>query len=132
MKRILSFLFAISLASLSAQMKPEQVVQKQLEHYNGRDIDGFMSVIDPKITIHEFSDGKVLINGFDDCKKFYSDLFAKSPKLHSKLITRTVMSNKVIDHEYITGRNGSDTATELVLIYEVQDDKIHKITVIRK
>lgn len=113
-------------------MNPEQVVQKQLEYYNNLDIDGFMSVIDPKITIHEFSDGKVLINGFDDCKKFYAKLFDESPNLHSKIVTRTVLGNKVIDHEYITGRNGSDIPTELVLIYEVKNDKIYNITVIRK
>ena len=36
-------------------MTPEEVVQKQLETYNKRDIDGFISVIDENITIHNFS-----------------------------------------------------------------------------
>ena len=54
-----------------------------------------------------------------------------SPSLHSKILTRTVFENKVIDHEFITGRNGNSTPLELVLIYEVQEEKITKITVIR-
>ena len=42
------------------------------------------------------------------------------------------IGNKVIDHESIVGRNGSDEVIELVLIYEVNERKITKITVIKK
>ena len=118
--------------SLSAQMTPEEVVQKQLETYNNRDIDGFMSVIDKDITMHNFATGDVTLKGFDACKKVYAALFEASPKLHSNILTRTAFDNKVIDHEYITGRKGSDTPIELVLIYEVNHEKITKITVLRK
>lgn len=118
--------------SLSAQMTPEEVVQKQLDTYNNRDIDGFMSVIDTTITMHDFATGEITLEGYDACKKVYTDLFAASPKLHSKILTRTVFDNKVIDHEYITGRKGSDTPIELVLIYEVNNEKITKISVLRK
>lgn len=116
----------------TAQMTPDQIVQKQLEMYNNRDIDGFMSIIAKDITVHEFSSGKILIDGYDACKKNYTNLFEASPKLHSKIVTRTVFDNKVIDHEYITGRKGSDAPIELVLIYEVMHEKITKITVLRK
>lgn len=117
--------------SLSAQMTPEEVVQKQLKTYNNRDIDGFMSVIGENITMHDFSTGKVTLEGYDACKKFYSTLFEASPNLHSNILTRTVFGNKVIDHESITGRNGSDEIIELVLIYEVQHGKIFKISVLK-
>jgi hypothetical protein len=113
-------------------MTPEEVVQKQLETYNNRDIDGFMSVIDQNITMHDFATGETTLEGYEDCKKVYADLFEASPKLHSKILTRTVFDNKVIDHEFITGRKGSETPIELVLIYEVNDEKITKITVLRK
>ena len=122
----------LTLVSISAQMTPEEVVQKQLETYNNRNIDGFMSVIDQNITVHEFSNGAVVIDGYNACKKVYTALFETSPKLHSKIVTRTIFDNKVIDHEYITGRKGSDTPIELVLIYEVNHEKITKITVLRK
>lgn len=120
------------IVSLSAQMTPEEVVQKQLETYNNRDIDGFMSVIDKEITMHNFATGDVTLKGFDACKKVYAALFEASPKLHSKILSRTTFDNKVIDHEHITGRKGSDTPIELVLIYEVNHEKITKITVLRK
>lgn len=131
MKSIITLFLALTLVSLKAQMTPEEVVQKQLESYNNGDIDAFMSVIAEDITIYEFSNGEIIIKGDDDCKKFYTNLFKDSPSLHSKILTRTVFENKVIDHEYITGRNGNSTPVELILIYEVGDEKITKITVIR-
>lgn len=117
---------------LSAQMTPEEVVQKQLETYNNRDIDGFMSVIAENISLHDFSSGKVTLKGYKACKAFYGDLFEASPKLHSTILTRTVFGNRVIDHERITGRNGNEGVLELVLIYEVDKEKIFKISVLKK
>ncbi len=113
-------------------MTPEEVVQKQLETYNNRDIDGFMSTIDENVTFHNFADGQLTMKGSAACKAFYSELFEASPKLHSTILTRTVFGNKVIDHESIVGRNGDDEILELVLIYEVKNEKIRKVTVLRK
>lgn len=117
---------------MSQKMTPEQVVQNQLEAYNQRDINAFMSVIDPKVTFHNFSEGVETMKGRQACKEFYAALFEASPNLHSKIITRTVFGNKIIDHESITGRNGNDEPLELVLIYEVQNEKISKVTVLKK
>ena len=131
-KSILTLSLILTTVSLSAQMTPEEVVQKQLESYNNRDIEGFMSVIDQNVSMYDFSTMELTLEGFKECKKVYSALFKASPELHSKILTRTVIGNKVIDHEYITGRKGSDTPIELVLIYEVNLEKITKITVLRK
>ncbi|QCX02083.1 hypothetical protein FGM00_18910 [Aggregatimonas sangjinii] len=137
MKSVLKFVFLfatiLSVATLSAQnMTPEQVLQKQLETYNNRDIDGFMSVIDETITIHNFSTGMITVDGYDACKAFYEKLFKNSPELHSTILNRTVFGNKVIDHERIIGRNGNDDVLELVLVYEVKDEKIIKIWVLKE
>lgn len=133
LKWLLLVTTSLAIATVSAQkMTPEQVVQKQLETYNSRDIDGFMSLIDNDITFHDFSSGKITMEGYDACKEFYSGLFKASPKLHSTIITRTTFGSRVIDHESITGRNGNDEVLELVLIYEVQKEKIVKISVLKK
>ena len=42
-----------------------------------------------------------------------------------------VMGNKVIDHESITGRMGNDDIPELIVVYEVIEEKINRITIIR-
>lgn len=132
MKRLITICLVLTCTALSAQMTPEEVVQKQLETYNHRDIDGFMSVMDENITIHDFTTGKVRLKGYKACKDFYGRLFKASPELYSTIVSRTVFGNKVIDHESITGRNGIDEVLELVLIYEVEKEKIFKISVLKK
>ncbi len=131
MKLIYTLFLIICSSSTIAQMTPEEVVQKQLEAYNNRDIDGFITLVSERITFYDYSDNRMTMQGTEACKEFYSDLFEASPKLHSTILTRTVLGNKVIDHERITGRNGHEAALELVLIYEVQNEKIIRITVLK-
>ncbi len=113
-------------------MTPEEIVQKNVDFYNQRDISGFISLCSSDIKIFNFSDNTIAINGIEECNKFYLDLFEKSPKLHSTIVSRIVYGNKVIDLESIAGRLGKDEIVELVLIYEIKDEKIFKVTVIRK
>jgi hypothetical protein len=117
---------------LNAQKTAEQIVQANLDAYNNLDIEQFMSYISDDIEVYEFDNKKLSIKGAEACRKIYAELFEQSPKLNSTILKRIVFDNKVIDHEYIIGRRGSDTAIELVLIYEVKDEKIFKISVMRK
>lgn len=124
----LCFLFM----TLTMQNTPVQIVQKQLDTYNSRDIEGFMSVMSPNVALYEFGQSTPTAQGADSVRKLYTQLFDKSPQLHSTLIKRMVMGNKVIDHESIVGRNGNLEAIELIVIYELDVKmKINRITVIR-
>ncbi len=111
-------------------MASELVVQKQLRAYNNRNIDEFMSVMSKDIMVHDFANQKTIMKGYVACKDFYARLFENSPKLHSTILKRIVFGNTIIDHEEITGRNGHKGALEMVLIYEVKNGKIFKITVL--
>jgi hypothetical protein len=113
-------------------MSPEQVVQKQLEAYNLKDIEGFMAVIDKDVSFHDFSTNQTTLSGSEECRAYYTNLFNASPNLHSLILKRTVFDNTIIDHERITGRNGNIDITELVLIYEVANEKIIRVTVLNK
>lgn len=122
----------LSIFSASNQiMTPEQVVQKQLDTYNARDIDGFMSVMSDDVSLYNLGQSTPISSGWTEVKNIYNNLFDKSPRLRSELVNRIVMGNVVIDHEKITGRMGNKDVLELSVIYEVRDEKIHKITVIR-
>ena len=74
MKAVLMLFICLLTLSLSAQMTPEEVVQKQLETYNNRDIDGFMSVIDKNIIMRDFHSGEITLEGYAACKKIYDSL----------------------------------------------------------
>jgi hypothetical protein len=112
-------------------MNAEQVVQANLEAYNNRDIDTFMACFSPQVALFEWSNPLPRVSGLDGVRARYSELFAASPNLHSTILQRIVCGNAVIDHEQIVGRDGSADPYYLVLIYEVQDGKIEKITSIR-
>ena len=116
----------------SQNRTPEQIVQENLNFYNSRDIDGFMTSFSDEISIYEFQKAKPSVVGLEKVRKVYTRLFENSPKLHSTIVKRITFDNKVIDHESITGRNDQKDILELVLIYEVKNQKISKITVLRK
>jgi len=134
MKNIFLMLSIFSTFSLmlNAQKSAEEIVQSNLDAYNNLDIDEFMAYISDDIEVYEFDSKKLSIKGAEACRKVYIELFEQSPNLHSTILKRIVFDNKVIDHEYIVGRRGSDTAIELVLIYEVKEEKIYRISVMRK
>ncbi|MBT8115147.1 MAG: nuclear transport factor 2 family protein [Arenicella sp.] len=109
----------------------ESVVQSNLDAYNQRDIDGFMASISGEIELYGYGNPEPSLAGAAAVRDFYLQLFENSPGLKSTILSRIVIGNKVIDHESITGRNGSDELVELVLIYEVENQQIVRITVIR-
>lgn len=115
-----------------AQMNPESIVQQNLEAYNQRDIEKFMSYIHPDIQMFEWDTLTPSASGYQEVKSRYAQLFKKSPSLHSLIMSRSVLGNKIIDYEVISGRMGEPNFVEMVVIYEVENQLIKKILVIRK
>jgi hypothetical protein len=113
-------------------LTPEQVVQRSVEYYNNRNIEALMSLFSNDIKFYNFSDNKPFIDGIEQCRQFYKDLFDTSPNLHSTILKRISFDNKVIDHESIVGRRGTDEVLEIVIIYEVRGHEIFRATVIRR
>jgi hypothetical protein len=134
MKLLIYFVFFnLSIPIIQAQnaINPEEIVQENLDFYNQRNIDGFMSSFSDSISLFLFGKTEPVANGKEEIKRLYKELFDDSPKLHSTILHRAVIGNKVIDHESIKGRKGSKKTLKLVMIYEVSGDKIVRMTVIR-
>ena len=111
-------------------MEIEKIVQAQLEAYNKRDLNEFISYYSKDIEIYNFLENKPFLNGQFELKKNYEDVFNNSPKLNAIILNRIVYDNKVIDHEQVTGRKGVDLI-DVVVIYEMKDNLIHKVYFIR-
>lgn len=130
---LLIFYLFFAIMDINAQnLSPEQIVQKNLAAYNKRDINGFIASFSNDIALYNYGDPKPSIVGIDAIKAFYKRVFDASPNLHSTILKRIVFDNKVIDHERITGRVGSEKPVEIVLIYEIINFKIVKLLAIRK
>ena len=133
MKPLLIFLFlGISQMNFTQNISTEQIIQSNLDAYNNRDLEKFMPWFSEDVELYNFSEMKLVASGKSAIEKLYKELFAASPNLHSTILKRIVIENKVIDHESIVGRKGASDVLEIVMIYEVKDGKIFKMTSIRK
>jgi len=113
-------------------MTIEEIVDKQMKAYDERDIEAMMSVFSKDIQIINFSTKQVIVDGADDCRKMYIELFNQSPNLRAEILNTIAIDNKIIVQEYIHGRNGSTEKMEQVVIFDVNNEKINRLHVIRK
>ncbi len=116
------------------EMTPEQLVQRQLDCYNAKDLDGLLATYAPDASQFDLH-GNLLAKDRDEFRKRFAIRFAE-PDLHAKLVQRIVMGNVVTDYEIIT-RNFPATdpdfpnakgTIEMLCIYEVDNDLIVRAT----
>ena len=93
-------------------------VQRQLDAYNAKDIDGWLSTYakDAKqFNLH----GECLATGHEEMRKRIAIRF-EEPDLNARLLSRIVMENVVVDHEVIT-RNFPEGKgeIEMLCVYEI-------------
>ncbi len=110
-----------------AEISPRHIVQKQLDAYNARDIDGFMDTYSDDVKLYNFPN-ELFLEGKEKMRQRYAGFFENTPDLHCEIKNRIVTGNKVIDEEYITA-NGTNFGA--VAIYEVINGKIAKVTFLR-
>jgi hypothetical protein len=108
-------------------VKAESVVQQQLESYNARDLEAWLATYKDDAEQYLLHGG-LLASGHDAIRKRMADRF-NDTALHAELVSRTVMDNVVVDHEFVT-RTFPDglTTVEMICIYEVQAGLIIKAT----
>ncbi|NNK76718.1 MAG: SnoaL-like domain-containing protein, partial [Maribacter sp.] len=106
---------------------PEPIVQKQLDAYNDRNMEAFLSTYSDDVKVFDFPD-KPRFEGKDQMRERYQSFFTDTPDLHCQIKTRMVIANKVIDEEFITANGNNFSA---VAIYEVENGKIVKVTFLR-
>ena len=104
-------------------LTPEAVVQRQLEAYNARDIDALIAIYAADAQMFEHR-AKLIASGSSALRECFLTRFTE-PNLYAQLLKRVVMENRVIDQERVT-RTFPDGpgSVELVMIYEVQNEKI--------
>lgn len=105
----------------------EDIVQKQLDAYNARDINAFMAAYSKDIQLFNYPN-ELRSEGHNTMRESYSSFFEKVPDLHCKILERIVIGNKIIDHEFITANGNTFKA---VAIYEVENGLISKVTFIQ-
>ncbi|WP_235298413.1 amidohydrolase family protein [Portibacter marinus] len=116
-------------ASQILEVTPAILAQQQLNAYNAGDIDAFLEPYSNDIEIYNFPDD-LRTKGKEEMREGYASFFKNNPDLHCELVNRIVNGNTVIDHERITGVQGSGPFTAIA-IYKIEEDKIAKVYFVR-
>ena len=125
---LLFFMIAITVqAQTNDKETAEDVVNRQLDAYNARDIDKFVDTYSEDIEIYDLN-GKMTMKGHTQLRERYAALFKNTPDLDCHIENRIKINNKIIDKENVI-MNGRKV--EAVAIYEVIDGKIKKVTFVR-
>ncbi len=109
-------------------MKPEEVVDKQLEYYNGNLLDAFCSTYANEIQIIDLATGNILLSGKAELYSKYKYRFSVQ-KVKTKITNRIIIGNKVVDQEEVSGIKANEVV-KAVAIYEVEDNLIQKVSFI--
>ena len=102
-----------------------EVVQRQVEAYNDRDLNRFVSAYSETIAIFRMPSTDPIISGKVELAKFYSTQRFNLPGLRAEIVNRIVLGNKVIDQERIFGVR--DTPIEIAAVYEVAGELIERV-----
>ena len=104
---------------------PEDVVQRQLDAYNAREIEAFMATWSEDAQYFEHP-SKLLASGAAQIRERHVARF-KELNLYGRLIKRMAVGNKVVDQERVTRTFPEGTGQiDVIAIYEVDGDKIAK------
>ena len=111
----------------SISRESERVIQLQLDAYNSRDLDAWLSTYSEDAEQSMLHMGS-LAKGHAAIRKRMEERF-QDPNLHAKLLHRVVMETTVVDHELVTRTLPDRLAeVEMICIYEVKSGKIVNAT----
>lgn len=104
---------------------PLEIVQRQFDAYNRRNLDDFLSNFNENIKVFRLPSTEPAIVGKRQLADFYASERFNRQALKAELISRTVLGNKVFDHERIWGVR--ETPFEMMAVFEVRDGLIETI-----
>jgi hypothetical protein len=101
------------------------VVQRQVEAYNDRDLNRFVSSYSETIAIFRMPSTEPSISGKIALTTFYATQRFNLPGLRAEIVSRIALGNKVIDHERVWGVR--DAPIEIAAVYEVVAGLIERV-----
>jgi imidazolonepropionase-like amidohydrolase len=102
---------------------PVALVQRQLNAYNGHNLEAFLEPYDENVQVFTFPD-TLLMHGKEQMRKAYQ-FITLLPELHCEIQKRIIRDNVIIDYEKITG--AKKHPIEAIAIYIIEKNKIRKV-----
>jgi hypothetical protein len=105
---------------------PVELAQGQLDAYNARDLDAFLSFYAEDCVVRDLPGGAARIEGREAMRARYGALFASCPDLHARLENRIVVGDFVVDHERVQRRR-DEPEVAAVAIYRCAEALIREV-----
>jgi len=105
---------------------PETVVEHQVEAYNARDINAFLSFYADNVVVRRLPSGEVAWDSKESMRPSYAKRFAENPGLYCTITKRIIHGDWVVDHELVTGVKGGPRV-RAVATYEVKNGLIQNV-----
>ena len=106
-------------------MDPVDLVQRQLEAYNARDLEAFVATYSETIKVFRMPAAEPAIAGKAQLSEIYATQRFNLPGLRAEIVNRIALGNKVIDHERVWGVHARPV--EVVAVYEVSGGLIQNV-----
>jgi hypothetical protein len=105
---------------------PEEIVQRQLVAFNAHDLEPFLALFAPGVTIVDLVDGSLVLRGIEALRDRYVAVFRDRPLVRAELVGRLALGRFVIDRERLTDGD-AQPAEDALAIYEVEDDVVTRM-----
>jgi hypothetical protein len=102
-----------------------ELAQGQLDAYNNRDVEKFLTFYETNVKVYRLNTNEVICDDFEKFRNMYVDLFARFPNQFCELKSRVVLTESVLDEEWVTGRGGDPT--HIVAIYGFSENLIDRV-----
>jgi hypothetical protein len=102
-----------------------EVVQRQVEAYNNRDLDAFVACYSDSVEIFRMPAAEAMLSGRKQLAEFYASQRFGIAGLNAEILDRVVSGNKVVDHERIHGLRSD--SMEVIAVYDVVEGLIRRV-----
>jgi hypothetical protein len=106
-------------------VNPADLVQRQLEAYNARDLPTFLECFAPSVRVFRPPLLEPSLVGKAQMAEFYATQRFNCLNLRAEILNRFVLGNKVFDHERIFGV--LDEPFEMMVVFEVKNNLIQNV-----
>lgn len=106
-------------------MNAVDVVQRQLEAYNARDLERFVATYSDTVRVFRMPAPEPAIVGKAQLSEFYAKQRFNLPGLRAEIVNRIALGNKVIDHERVWRVH--EHPFEAAAVYEVSAGVIQNV-----
>jgi hypothetical protein len=106
----------------------EEVVQRQVDAYNRRDLEGFLACYAPDAKLWGPPE-RLTESGTDTLRRRYRERFERAPALQATIKRRIVLDRFVVDWEHVNGV--PEGAFDAIATYEVVNGRIVNVWFLR-